>query len=462
MDVVDDHVKVFRTEWSVLCEKLFHGDQADPVFEGVVKEFQAFDEQLARVLQDVEAFLRSTETLCEGLGRLSETLAAGVTQTDDAHVSSDCIRMKEASNAITRVDAPHSSLAKLRRDMDYNVLNPIRAHLANNRTLKSNLELRRRHLLELNAAQKAFDEIKKKEAKKEISTTDKKYMSLESTLESAKLQFGETDKQVFEWLYTLEEYKGDVMDSTMQTVKYLQYEFFASSSHAISGILPERIEFRPMVEMVPDKLQVQVDLELEEMSDSEISTDFSTRLIQRQAKDGQWQDDVQVPVDPLSLSSLMSQGFDESRARRALRVNKNDTQAALEWLVNGDEGRSDPKPEQSVRMPTTIKRIAKLKEKRRLKQEQKDAEKKAEEKKAEEPKAQETMDAKKAEKPAPAPAPAADLLDLDSPARPAPTHAPNPVPAAPLEDLLGLEVPPQAGAGYPSQPAPPAQTVDLI
>lgn len=56
-----------------------------------------------------------------------------------------------------------------------------------------------------------------------------------------------------------------------------------------------------------------------------------------------------MPVDPLSLSSLMSQGFDESRARRALRVNKNDTQAALEWLVNGDEGHSDPKPDQVSR-----------------------------------------------------------------------------------------------------------------
>ena len=29
--------------------------------------------------------------------------------------------------------------------------------------------------------------------------------------------------QVFEWLYTLDEYKGDVMDSTMQTVKSLAF-----------------------------------------------------------------------------------------------------------------------------------------------------------------------------------------------------------------------------------------------
>ena len=36
-----------------------------------------------------------------------------------------------------RPDAPHSSLAKLRRDMEYNVLQPIRQHLTNNRNLKS-------------------------------------------------------------------------------------------------------------------------------------------------------------------------------------------------------------------------------------------------------------------------------------------------------------------------------------
>ena len=39
--------------------------------------------------------------------------------------------------AFLRPDAPHSSLAKLRRDMEYNVLQPIRQHLTNNRNLKS-------------------------------------------------------------------------------------------------------------------------------------------------------------------------------------------------------------------------------------------------------------------------------------------------------------------------------------
>ena len=60
-------------------------------------------------------------------------------------------------------------------------------------------------------------------------------------------------------LYVLEEYKGDILDSCLQTLKYLQYEFFATSAHSISGVLPARMEFRPMVEMTPEHLEAQVE-----------------------------------------------------------------------------------------------------------------------------------------------------------------------------------------------------------
>lgn len=43
-----------------------------------------------------------------------------------------------------------------------------------------------------------------------------------------------------------------------RTLKYLQYEFFATSAHSISGVLPVRMEFRPMVEMTPEHLEAQV------------------------------------------------------------------------------------------------------------------------------------------------------------------------------------------------------------
>ena len=44
------------------------------------------------------------------------------------------------------------------------------------------------------------------------------------------------------------------------------------------------------------------------------------------AEDAAWMQSEAVAVDPLSLVSLLSQGFDESQARRALRLHNNDTQ----------------------------------------------------------------------------------------------------------------------------------------
>ncbi|KAF4692794.1 hypothetical protein FOZ62_010848, partial [Perkinsus olseni] len=138
---------------------------------------------------------------------------------------------------------------------------------------------------------------------------------------------------VFEWLYTLEEYKGDVLDSTLQTLKYLQYEFFASSAHAVANVLPTRMEFRPMVEMTPQFLerQIQLSMEEEDLQESDKSSDensssenelrgigggrhgplsnFSDRLLEKMQKDGLAPaSEPAIAVDPLSLCSLMSQG----------------------------------------------------------------------------------------------------------------------------------------------------------
>lgn len=44
------------------------------------------------------------------------------TASTGASHEADCCKMKEAMNAITRADAPHSAIAKLRRDMDFNIM----------------------------------------------------------------------------------------------------------------------------------------------------------------------------------------------------------------------------------------------------------------------------------------------------------------------------------------------------
>merc|ERR1719262_456458 len=106
--------------------------------------------------------MKGVESLSEGIATLSESTIAGLSHVDDPLIKSDCCKMKEATNQITRADAPHSAIAKLRRDMDFNIMNPIRNHLINNRNLKAHLDKRRRRLTELNSAKKAHDDCVKK------------------------------------------------------------------------------------------------------------------------------------------------------------------------------------------------------------------------------------------------------------------------------------------------------------
>lgn len=137
-----------------------------------------------------------------------------------------------------------------------------------------------------------------------------------------------------------------------------------------------------MVEMTPEHLEAQVEMELQEAEDREGGgiggtgaeaevADFSHRLIDKKAKEEPEDSGPAVAVDPLSLCSLLSQGFEEGPARRALRMHHNDTQAALDWLINGQGQDIEKKKqaEEGVRMPTTVKHVKKLKAMRKAQQE---------------------------------------------------------------------------------------------
>lgn len=445
-----------RTEWNVRREKWFHGESLDPVFEGVVKDFCVFDVTMQDIYKKVEVFMKGVDSLAEGLVTLSEATIAGLTHVDDDLIKSDSCKVREATNQITRADAPHSAIAKLRRDMDFNIVNPIRSHLLNNRNLKAQLEKRRRRMIELNVAKKQHEDC----VKRGLQQTDRRFLQAQSALESSKMSFHEVDRNIFEWLYILEEYKGDILDSTLQTLKYLQYEFFATSAHAISGVLPARMEFRPMVEMTPEHLEAQVEMELADEEEG-VVTDFSVRLIEKLAKDnkskpGEGVDSCAndpgpaLPVDPLSLSSLLSQGFEEGPARRALRMHRNDTQAALDWLINGGGDDDVAGQEDKVRMPTTVRRVQRLKAKRRAQQEklrmqeeEDDDDKDDEEEDDEEEEEEEDEEDEEDTRSVPA--------QRSSGSRTSGSNPPPPRPPPPPSDLLGLDA--SAAA-----PAPPART----
>merc|ERR1712216_773382 len=101
---------------------------------------------------------------------------------------------------------------------------------------------------------------------------DPHYCLAFNEFELSKKLFNELDRPVFEWLYILEAYQGDILDSSLQTLKYVQYDFFAGSAHALFNALPANMSFQPMADMVPDVLKEQVEAELQE-SQNEVHND---------------------------------------------------------------------------------------------------------------------------------------------------------------------------------------------
>merc|ERR1719215_395718 len=104
--------------------------------------------------------------------------------------------------------------------------------------------------------------------------------------------------------------------------------------------------------MDPSNLERQVEQlersgrEANPMADLGAANGFAERMTERLASGSE---PAPCTVDPLSLSSLLAQGFEEGPARRALRVHGNDTQAAMEWLLHGEPNPSTPSADRSAR-----------------------------------------------------------------------------------------------------------------
>eukprot|EP00914_Ancora_sagittata_P011855 GHVO01022967.1.p1 GENE.GHVO01022967.1~~GHVO01022967.1.p1 ORF type:complete len:559 (-),score=115.50 GHVO01022967.1:769-2316(-) len=385
----------------------------DPVFDGVVKDFCAFDQILLDVSTAVEIFVNGVDALCASITDLSNVLVTGISRLRlDSVTVADTTRFREMTHAIARRDAPHSALAKLRRDLDFNVTVPLRKHLQHNETLRDMLDTRNKKLLELQASKRSYESARSR-IQYEYSND---IISARTAFESARLNFEDADRPVFEWLMLLESYKGDIFDSLLQTVKMLQHGFFSSSANSLNAILPSRIEFRPLIEMTPEHLDglVQMEIELTEEDSRQFEGEEEVRenrrgaagdaeessLVERAAGHGapgssekfdatrklvkKWEREMSkaaedltvsdatpnVEPDPLSLTLLMSQGFSEGSSRTALRATNNDMQAALDYLLEPPKAtktafKFDGDDKLPVRMPTTLKWVKKIREKRR-------------------------------------------------------------------------------------------------
>eukprot|EP00435_Cladocopium_sp_Y103_P044033 s1209_g12.t1 len=276
---------------------------------------------------------------------LSEGLAEELKRQDRMFISEGC-RLREAAQQIARRDAPHSVVAKFNRNVEFNMATPLKDHLANHEQLRQQLEKRE---LCLTALKDALQQVELCEG---LTEADLRKRLAQDEFKASKATFNKLNRHIFEWLYVLEEHRGDIMDSCLQTLKYLQYDFFSSAAHAVSNVLPEQMSFRPMTDMLPECLQAQVEEKLnlsEDIEAADAREIFVQRLLQRlvrENKDRPGAPAVSTPatqVDLLSLSCLLSHGFEEGPARRALRKTMNDTQAAMEWLLAGEPTATRPR-----------------------------------------------------------------------------------------------------------------------
>jgi len=344
---------IVKTEIAYIKERYLYSTDptlSDPVFEGMVRSLNSFYACIDRLLERifgfssmVEKFTAETEMLARKFYDEYANLMGPMEDPNDVSIVSDAYH---AQSVILEKFSSHSFssssvLGRFKRDLNYNVLGPLRSHLQLFEDLRSLIGTRNRKLIQLSS-----------------SMRDGCGNSLDAeTLALMKADFESIDSDLFEWMYIIDEYRGDICDSLLQTIKYLEYEFFSASAHAIAETLPERIEFRPLVEMTPKQLNLQRQVERDNSSVVHESfgqtsrlSDYSKKLMTKRDSP----QSLEAAVDPLSLGALMAQGFEEGACRRALRSANNDTQRALDLLIHSN-------PRHEVRIPTTLKRVKDLK-----------------------------------------------------------------------------------------------------
>jgi hypothetical protein len=340
--------RFIQSELSVLKERyLLSVDEtlSDPVYEGMISGMSKFFACLERILKQAEKSIRAVERCAGEMESLSNVLAEEFGQIG---LRDESI-LVDAQSTSMRIRECESVLGRFKRDFEYNILVPVRSHLENYSELKILIDVRNRKLAELSAAKS--------------STAD------QDVLLAMESQFESIDSDLFEWMYIIEEHREDILDSILQTLKFLFYEVISSLAHVVAETLPSEIEFRPMVEMIPKRMIAQSKLEKRLCADKADAVETATRqglrnytqrLMQKQALDLSSEASY-ISIDSLSLGTLVSQGFEEGPARRALQKARNNTQVALDILLNPN---AIPSQEScgNVRIPSTIKRIERLKE----------------------------------------------------------------------------------------------------
>lgn len=79
----------------------------------MVRDFLAFDKTMNDISTGVVEFMKGIEKVCSGMEALAETVVDRLTKKSEDVISADACKFREATNTISRADAPHSAFAKL-------------------------------------------------------------------------------------------------------------------------------------------------------------------------------------------------------------------------------------------------------------------------------------------------------------------------------------------------------------
>eukprot|EP01066_Platyproteum_vivax_P011077 Platyproteum_vivax@DN5016_c0_g1_i1.p1 len=343
----------------------------DPVFAAYVAKYTYLIESMKELYTGIDQFMAAIDSLASAQESISSIFMNRLSKFEDDFLLAEGIRYREGTQAIGNRFAPHSYYARLRRDLDYNMVRPLMQHILQAERIKRLLDERNKRKIDFdlhdaNATRYVENQKNKNSSYVPDIRYDTKYKDLYDKREASSKSLYDYDAPLWEWLMVYNEFQWDLMDSCLQTFKYLQFEFFTGCAHHINLVLPERMEFRPLVEMTPEPhlhQVVKMYLESERNEFRYWEFDATKKLLAKWEEDGKLGtlNHEEEAVDPLDLSTLVqTHKFSAPLAKFALQ-KKGNIQEALEYLHSGRAIADGLRPhkhlskiQDRVRMPDTL------------------------------------------------------------------------------------------------------------
>lgn len=197
---------------------------APALLSTMMDSFDKFDETMAGIRTRVETFLGDLRKLNHDMWKVSEALEMCATSlAAGCQLKKSTQKLSAAIRSIIDLDDIYSVASKSKRDAEHNLLDPLVQHMENGERLRADVAAR----------SKAYNK---------LSHKLKSRAPVDISQETADCLAH--DRRIFEWLWVIQEYRNDMIDSLIGTTAAIQTEYFVSASQAltINLELPARLE----------------------------------------------------------------------------------------------------------------------------------------------------------------------------------------------------------------------------